>query len=230
MLKLNFKIPKSRQKFVRIVAIFLVWLTIVFVGGGYIADTVRERRRQPLITESVDLIGEGLTDEERTPEQLKNKRAREKLNTLNVAHDLGAIASALGIENWYVIGAETRNNIPSLVPYFPPGQDFSQWREAFVVRIYVDVKIKNPVPFVYDIYYDWITMQLPDIHLSHREDETGTSFSGYSNAGKVFVCGKITTASLDTSVYILQYTIKNDGQADVEKKAKQWQHLLEGLK
>ncbi len=222
---------RKSKKLMRVLIVFCVWLLIIFFAGGKFADAVRERDAQPIITEGVDLVGEGVPDEDKTPSQKKASDERKALNTASLAHDLGAISEALGISEWDVIGAENRDGIPALIPYFPKGQNLRQWREAFVVRAYVNVKVKNPAPFVYNIYNDWITMQLPDLQFKTVEDPAGNiSFSGYSNSGKVFVSGKICTSSLETSVFILQYVIKNDGQPDVEVKAKRWQGMIEAIK
>ena len=222
---------RDSRKFLRILAFFCLWLGIVFIGGGLFADKVRQAEDgPPEISEAVDLVGEGIPYDQKTYEQKEASDARKKKNLEAFAHDLGALTNGLGIANWNVVGAETKDGIPSLVPHFPAGQNFSAWREAFVVRSYVNVKISNPTPFVYQIYNDWITMQLPDLKLKTKEDKSGISFSGYSQTGKVFVSGKIMTTTLDTTVFILQYVIKNDGQPDVESKASRWQAMLESTK
>lgn len=219
--------PKSR-KFLRLLLFFVIWLLIIYIGGGYFSSVVDER--QPEITDGVDLLGEGLSDTEKTPEQRANAEQQKKINKETTAHDLGAIANALGISKWDVIGAEQKDDIPFLVPHFPKGQNFSGWHEAFVARIYTNVYMSNPCPFVFEIYNDWITLQLPDIKLKSVETERGIAFSGYSKTGKVFVSGKVLTGTLDSTVMILQYTIKNDGQPDVDAKAERWQKVLEAIK
>lgn len=216
------------RKFLRLLAFFVIWLSIIYIGGSFFADVVNER--QPEITEGVDLVGEGLSDAERTPEQRANAEKQRKMNIETTAHDLGAITKALGISSWNVVGAEDRDGVPFLVPHFPKGQNFTAWHEAFVARIYANVHISDSAPFAYEIYNDWITMQLPDMKLKGVETERGIAFAGYSKSGKVFVSGKVLTGTLDSTVMILQYTVKNDGQPDVEAKAERWQKMLEAMK
>lgn len=221
-------LKKDKKKFFKAGMIFCIWLIAVFYIGSNISQRSVENNKQTNITEYKNETGEGLPDEEKTPEQKDKSDKLNNINALSTKNDFDKIAKSLQLpDNEWEIGEEiSQKNIPIVRPYFPKGQNINAWREALVLRSFVNVKMKNPIPTATSIYQEWLKGQLPDIQINFKEEGNGNAFSGYSNSGKVFISGKIFNGSLDTSIYIIQYVIKNDGKADVEQKAKNWSYIL----
>ena len=94
----------------------------------------------------------------------------------------------------------------------------------------MNVKIENPVPVVYDVFETWIKEKISDFKIKHQEEEGGITFTGYSNSGRIFISGKVFKGSLDSVVYIAQYTVKNDGSKDTEGKVERWNYILAKIK
>lgn len=226
------QIKRDRKKLFKAALIFLIWLIAVFYIGSHVNKTVeKETKENPKITEGVDSTGVGLAEEQKTQQQKENTKKLNEINQRTTLNDLNKISDALGLPSqWDLVGEKKEDGVPVLRPYFPKGQSEKAWREALVFRAFVNVRIKNPAPTVYNIYDEWIRKQIPDIHLEKTQDNTGISFSGYSNAGRFFISGKIFSGTLSETVYIAQYIIKNDGKADVEPKAKNWSYVLSQIK
>lgn len=178
---------------------------------------------------SSSVYGEDASIPKTKAEQAKDDKLQQ-LTQKTTKGDVSNLERVLNLDNWEVVGEMHKNGISILRPYFPSGQNQNGWREAFVLRTFPNVKLQNPVPIVYEIYDTWLKIQLPDLRINPKEDTTGISFSGYSDKGRVFISGKIFMGSIDNVVYIAQYTIKNDNQADVDKKAQQWSINLERIK
>lgn len=225
-------IKKDRKKLFRACLIFLIWLIAVFYIGTHINTSMQEKAKEnPKITAQTNATGEGLSDDEKTDTQKENAQKLNEINKTTTTSDLNKLASALKLENgWDMIGDKTQQGVPILKPYFPKGQNANAWRESLVFRSFVNVRIKNPLPSVYNIYEEWLKNQLPDLKMNHEEEENGIAFSGYSSSAKIFISGKIFTGSLNETVYIAQYVIKNDNKSDVEQKAKNWSYILSKIK
>lgn len=221
---------KDKKKLFKAGIIFCVWLIAVFYIGSNVSKSSTEHSKaNPKITQSVSPTGEGLPDSEKTTEQKENTKKLISLNQKTTNNDMNKLANALKVspnDGWEGIGTKNKDGIPTLRAYFPQGQNQSAWREALVLRAFVNLKIKEPIPTVYNIYEEWLKEQVPDLQLEHSEDSFGTKFSGYSAGSKIYISGKVFTGSLKEIVYIAQYIIKDDGLADVNQKAKQWTATL----
>lgn len=101
--------------------------------------------------------------------------------------------------------------------------------ESLVFRDFVNVKIKDSVPATYDIYNEWIKGILPDIKLTKNEDKHGVTFSGHSNNGKVYIIGRVFKGKLDTTVFIAQYALKDDGTEKSSSRAKEWEDVMSAI-
>lgn len=228
-------IKKDRKKFLKAGLIFFVWIIAIFTIGHFIQTKNTEDAEKPVIkevtAEEADPTGGDIPDEQKTDAQ---KEATAKINKTNktvVNSDLGAITKAIGIaDNWEMTGETAKNGVPTLRPYFPKGQSPSGWNEALVFRTFVNVKIENPVPVVYDVFETWIKEKISDFKIKHQEEEGGITFTGYSNSGRIFISGKVFKGSLDSVVYIAQYTVKNDGSKDTEGKVERWNYILAKIK
>ena len=226
-------IIKNKKNLFRAVAIFVIWLIAVFYIGNYLNNNIAIQKKEnpKIVTTTKNATGEGLSDADKTPEQKANAEKIKNINKKTTTDDLNKIADALKLSNgWDLLNEKTQDGIPILRPYFPKQQNPNGWRESLVFRSFVNVKIKNPLPVVYNIYEEWLKEQLPDMKISHSEEDDGIAFSGYSTSGKIFISGKIFTGSLNETVYIAQYVVKNDGKSDVEQKAKNWSYILSKIK
>ena len=223
---------KNKKNLFRAISIFVIWLIAVFYIGNYLNNNMATQKKEnPKITASKNATGEGLSEEDKTPEQKANTEKIKAINKKTTTDDLNKIADALKLTNgWDLLNEKTQDGIPILRPYFPKQQTPNAWRESLVFRSFVNVKIKNPLPVVYNIYEEWLKEQLPDIKMNHSEEDEGIAFSGYSASGRIFISGKIFTGTLNETVYIAQYVIKNDGKSDVEQKAKNWSYVLSKIK
>ena len=221
---------KDKKKLFKAGIIFCVWLIAVFYIGSNISKTTTEHSKaNPKITQGVSPTGEGLPESQKTAEQKENSKKLIALNQKATNNDMNKLANALKVsssDGWEGIGSNNKEGIPTLRAYFPQGQNQSAWREALVVRAFVNLKIQDAVPTVYNIYEEWLREQVPDLRMEHSEDSYGTKFSGYSASSKIYISGKVFNGSLKETVYIAQYIIKDDGLADVNQKAKQWTTTL----
>lgn len=225
-------IKADKKKLFKAGIIFSVWLIAVFyIGSNVSQKSAQHTKENPKITEGQDATGAGLSDDQKTPEQKENTKKLNEINRRVTTNDLDKIAKALNPNGQFeLIGDKKEDGVPVLRQYFPKGQDENAWNEALVFRSFVNIKIKNPVPVVYNIYDEWITKQVPDLKLNKTEENGGISFNGYSSSGRFFISGKVFAGSIDETVYIAQYIIKNDGRSDVEQKAKNWSYVLSQIK
>ena len=221
---------KDKKRIFKAGIIFCVWLIAVFyIGSNLSKSTAEHSKANPKITQGVSPTGEGLSESQKTPEQKENTKKLIVLNQKTTNNDMNKLANALKVspsDGWEGIGSNNKDGVPSLRAYFPQGQNQSAWREALVVRAFVNLKIQDAVPTVYNIYEEWLKEQVPDLKIEHSEDSFGTKFSGYSAGSKIYISGKVFSGSLKETVYIAQYIIKDDGLADVETKAKTWTSTL----
>lgn len=244
---------KNKKKLIKTGVIFGIWIFLIFGIGSMLGNkTTAENPKQIASTQNKG--GNTSTKEDTNPEgesssssssssiygedasipKTKSEQAKEdklqQLTQKTTRGDVSNLERVLNLDTWEVVGEIHKNGVSILKPYFPSGQNQNGWREAFVLRTFPNVKLQNPVPVVYEIYDTWLKIQLPDLRINPKEDATGISFSGYSDKGRVFISGKIFMGSIDNVVYIAQYTIKNDNQPDVDKKAQQWSINLERIK
>lgn len=224
---------KDKKKLFKAGIIFCVWLIAVFYIGSSVSKTTTEHAKSnPKITQGTSPTGEGLSDSQKTAEQKENTQKLIVLNQKTTNNDMNKLATALKVtidDGWDATASKNKDGIPNLRAYFPQGQNQSAWREALVVRAFVNIKIKDPVPTVYNIYEEWLKEQVPDLKIEHNDTGHGTAFSGYSAGAKIFISGKVFTGSLNETVYIAQYIIKDDGLADVNTKAKTWTNTLANI-
>ena len=228
-------IKKDRKKFFKAGMIFFIWIIAIFTIGHFIQTKNNEEAEKPNIkevsSEEADPTGGDTPDSKKTDAQKEATAKVNKANKTVVDSDLGAITKAIGVaDNWTLIGEATKNGVPTLKPFFPKGQSPSGWNEALVFRSFVNVKMEDPVPVVYDVFETWIKEKIPDFKIKHQEEEGGITFTGYSNSGKIFISGKVFKGSIDSVVYIAQYTVKNDGAKDTESKVERWNYILAKIK
>lgn len=218
-------LKKDKARLFKAGAIFLVWIIAVFYIGSTISETADEASKaNPKITEAKNPTGYGLSDDEKTPEQKENSEKLVALNRKSVTTDTSRVNKALGMDSqgWETASTKQQDGVPSISVMFPQGQDSSAWRESYVFRSFVNITLKDPLPTVYNVYEQWIKEQVPDIKIEKVEDNSGVTFTGTSAASKFFLSGKVFGGSLNETVHIAQYIIKNDGKPDVEQKAQEW--------
>lgn len=228
-------IKKDRKKFFKAGMIFFVWIIAIFTIGHFIQTKSNAEAEKPNIkevtAEEADPTGEDIPDSQKTEAQKEAAAKANKTNKTVVNSDLGAITKAIGVAgNWDLIGETSKNGVPILKPFFPKGQSPSGWNEALVFRAFVNVKTEDPVPVVYDVFETWIKEKIPDFKIKHQEEEGGITFTGYSNSGKIFISGKVFKGSMDSVIYIAQYTIKNDSSKETEGKVERWNYILAKIK
>lgn len=227
-MKFDFLAKKDKKKFFRAGVLFCIWIILMFTIGFSIQQSSNEAKKEnPDIQDTIDKTGGDIPDEEKTPEQKEATEKQRKINVVTTEGDLNALADALKLsKNWDLIGEVKEKDIPVLRPYFPKGQDASKWRESLVFRDFVNVKIKNPSPAAYAIYNEWLKTILPDLEMKSTEDKTGVSFSGSSKGGRVFIVGKVFEGKLESTVFIVQYVLKDTGGDDTEARIRSWERVL----
>ena len=215
-MKFGFLVKKDKKKFFRAGVLFCIWIILMFTIGFSIQQSSEESRKEnPDIQETIDRTGGDIPDEQKTPEQKKATEEQRKLNVVTTEGDLNSLADSLQLsKNWDLIGEVKEKGIPVLRPYFPKGQDASRWKESIVFRDFVNVKIKNPTPVAYNIYYEWLKGLLPDLQMTNQEDDTGVNFSGHSKGGNVYIVGKVFEGQLESTVFIIQYVLRESGTDD----------------
>ena len=222
-------IKKDKKRLFKAGIIFFIWLIAIFyIGSNVSKSSVEHAKENPKIEKSKNPTGEGISDDKKTPEQ---KAAAEKLLVINqktTTNDMNKLSSALNLtkDGWEESGSKQEDGIPILKVYFPKGQNIKAWREALVLRAFVNIKIKDAPTTVYHIYEEWLKEQVPDLKIEKTEDKSGTAFSGYSESGKFFISGKVFSGSLKETIFITQYIIKNDNKDDVTTKAQAWGRTL----
>lgn len=200
------------------------------IGFSIQQNSKEAAKENPDIRETIDKTGGNIPDEEKTPEQKEATEKQRQINATTTKGDLDALASSLQLsKDWDLIGEIQDKGIPVLRPYFPKGQDASHWRESVVFRDFVNVKIKNPSPQSYNIYCEWIKGILPDIEMTNQEDKTGITFFGHSKQGNVYVVGKVFEGKLESTVYIIQYVLKDDGTDDSLSRARSWNQVISSI-
>lgn len=203
---------------------------MVYIGSTLSSKQEENAKLNPVITEGIDAIGTGVPDEQKTPQQKENAKKILEVNRSTTKQDLDKVANALNLPKSWDVTEKQDDGIPILRQYFPKGQSINAWREALVFRSFVNIKVKDATPLVYEIYEEWLKNQIPDLQMNHNEENGGVVFSGYSNAGKLYICGKIYQGTLGETIYIAQYIIKNDGKQDVEHNAKTWNNILANIR
>lgn len=224
-------VKKDKKKFFRAGILFCIWIIVMFTIGFSIQQNSEEQAKEnPDIKETVDRTGGNIPDSEKTPEQKEATEKQRKINIITTEGDLNALADSLKLsKNWDLIGEEKENGVPVLRPYFPKGQNASKWQESLVFRDFVNVKIKNPSPVTYNIYYEWLKTILPDLQMTKQEDNTGVNFTGHSKGGNVYIVGKVFDGKLESTVFIVQYVLKDSGTDEALARVKTWERVLSAI-
>lgn len=224
-----FFVVKNRRKMMRLGIIFCVWLIIIFTAGNMISNKMKENNKKVKIEQTVAI--ENIPEEKRTEEQKETLEKIHKLSQKAVTSDVKGLENILKLnKGWSHENPVLDKDIPILNVYFPGNQSRKAWREALVFRAFYGVKVKAPENLVMDIYETWLKQESPDVMLKKTNTKEGILFSGYSGKYKIFLCGKVITGSLDGTVFIIQYTIKNNGAKDFETKSVQWEQVMEQIK
>ena len=144
-----------------------------------------------------------------------------ELNLQAIIKGLKNSETVLGISEWEKPVSKARDGIPALQIYFPQGQSLEGWHESLVLRSFVNITLPNPYPAVYEVYAEWLKMQVPDIQLTASQDSTGISFTGVSPTKGLTITGKIYSGAVKEAIHISQYAVKNS-EPDAQEKINQW--------
>ena len=206
----------DRDKLIKTLCYVLVWAFIIIGIGNTLG---KQPVRDPTVVKSSTEVRQSIENS-----NISNTAKEQKLAELNLQAVIKGMKSSetvLGIGEWEKPVSKARDGIPALQIYFPQRQSFDGWHESFVLRSFVNITLPNPYPAVYEVYAEWLAMQLPDIQLATSQDNTGVYFTGVSQSKGISITGKVYSGAVKEAIHISQYAVKNT-EPDAQDKIAQW--------
>ena len=65
--------------------------------------------------------------------------------------------------------------------------------------------------------------------MTKQEDYTGVNFTGHSKGGNVYIVGKVFDGKLESTVFIVQYVLKDSGTDEALARVKTWERVLSAI-